>query len=76
MSIIEYMKKNKTSRNQKHLNEIIFMKLNAILFKKFKNKNKKQLNKKKQRVTHVIKKTTMSEIADRKTLFVDNLTFY
>ena len=69
-----YEKKTKTSQNQKHSNETIFMKLNVILFKKFKNKEKKQL--KKRRVTHVIKKIIMLKITNRKMLFDDNSTFY
>ena len=46
-----------------------------MLFKKLKNK-KKQLNKKKRRVMHMIKKIIMSKIANQKTLFDDNSTLY
>ena len=44
----------------------IFMKLNSVMFRKFKQK--------KMRVIHVTKKAISQKIADRKTLFDDNST--
>lgn len=54
--------KFKVLRTEKRLNKTILIKLNAILFKKFKNKNKKPT--KKQRIIHVIKEITILKIAN------------
>ena len=66
---IEQRKRNvrfETSRNQKRSDGTVFMKLNAMLFRKFKSKEKKQ-KKIKQRATRVAKRAIMREIADRRT---------
>ena len=54
-----------TSRNQKRSNDTMFMKLNAMLLRKFKDKKKQK--KIKRRATRVAKRATMREIADRRT---------
>ena len=68
-----------TSRNKKRSNGTIFIKLNGVLLTKSKKKKKKSIKKKKKkkrRATHVVRKATMSEIANRRTLFDSNSTLY
>ena len=66
---IEQRKRNVrfgTSRNQKRSDGTMFMKLNAVLFRKFKNKKSKE-KRVKRRATRVTKRTIMREIANRRT---------
>ena len=62
--------RTKFSRNIKHQNNIVFIKFNTMVSRNFKNKKKPE--KKIQRVTHVMKKVTMSKITNRITLFDNN----
>ena len=58
----------RSNREYDH-SEMIFMKLNSMMFRKFKQKKQKKM-----RVIRVTKKIISHEIADRKTLFDDNST--
>ena len=61
------MNSTRNNRKYNHL-KTIYMKLNLIMFRKFKQKNKKM------RIICVTKKIISYEIANQKTLFDDNST--
>ena len=67
-----YENKMNSTRNNREYDhsKTIFMKLNSMMFRKFKQKKKQ----KKMHIIHVTKKIISQKIANRKTLFDDNST--
>ena len=67
-----YKNKMNSTRNNREYDhsKTIFMKLNSMMFRKFKQKKKQ----KKMHIIHVTKKIISQKIANRKTLFDDNST--
>ena len=63
------MNSTRNNREYDH-SKTIFMKLNSMMFRKFKQKKKQ----KKMHIIHVTKKIISQKIANRKTLFDDNST--